>query len=138
MTMRNTGFAQLWVLLIGVSLLGAAAPAQAGDGGFGRFCKTWMGKLEQRERRNIDLMTLRKRGAETVGEYTGYARKAIECKPRSQVTPGKPAVGTLVYHELKYRKSGPTQAAAKRAKPTVVQRTEVMEVFRYDGKRWTY
>jgi hypothetical protein len=137
--MRSTGIARYLVLLIGIPLLGCAAGrAHAGDGGFGSFCKTWMGKLEQRERHNLNRMALRQRGAQTVGEYTGYARKAVECKPTSQVTPGKPAVGTLVYHELKYRKAGPSRAAAKQAKPTVVQRTEVMEVFRYDGRRWTY
>ncbi len=129
------------VLATGLALaLGApAAPARAAeDGGFGSFCQTWMGKLQKRERDNIARMKIRRAAEGVVGEYTGYARKPTRCKPTSKVVPGKPAVGTLVYHEIRYAKRGADQKAARAATPRAVNTVEVMEIFRYDGKRWIY
>jgi hypothetical protein len=54
------------------------------------------------------------------------------------VTPGRPAVGKLVYREILYEKTGSTTADAQGARPAVLQTTEVMEVFRYDGRNWKY
>ena len=121
-----------------LALASTAAPARAGDGGFDRFCKKWMGKLEKREKDNLAKMKVRPAADGVIGEYTGYARQPVRCKPTSKVVPGKPAVGTLVYHEIRYAKRGSDRKAARAAKPRPVETVEVMEIFRYDGTRWTY
>jgi hypothetical protein len=47
-------------------------------------------------------------------------------------------VGKLIYQEILYEKTGNTPAAAQDSSPAVLQTTEVMEVFRYDGRAWKY
>ena len=114
-------------------------PAQADeDPTFDLFCAQWMAKLAQRERQNLAKVRWEKHGPSLVGQYTGYARKPIQCRPTSTVTPGRPAVGKLVYHEMLYQKTGTTPTAAQDSSPAVLQTTEVMEVFRYDGRNWMY
>jgi hypothetical protein len=128
----------LIALLIGLSAL-PLLPARAGDDpGFDRFCAEWMAKLAQREHQNLAKVRWEKRGASLVGQYTGYARTPLQCKPTTAVTPGHPAVGKLVYQEILYQKTGNTPADAQGASPAVLQTTEVMEVFRYDGHDWKY
>jgi hypothetical protein len=125
----------LGALILGISL---APAARANDGAFDRFCADWMAKLAQREHQNLIKVRWEKQGGALVGSYTGYARKPIQCKPTGVVTPGRPAVGKLVYQEIVYQKRGATPAAAKSAEPAVLRTTEVMEVFRYDGRKWMY
>jgi hypothetical protein len=138
--MRFANLTSLWTGLIALALsLVPLAPARAGDDpGFDRFCAEWMGKLAQRERQNIAKVRWEKRGPTTFGQYTGYARTPIQCKPTTAVTPGKPAVGKLVYQEILYEKVGNSAADAQQSRPEVLQTTEVMEVFRYDGHDWKY
>ena len=112
--------------------------AAGADPEFERFCSQWMEKLAQRERQNVAKVRWVQRGAGFIGEYTGYARRPIQCEPTTAVTPGRPAVGKLVYEEIVYQKAGADQASARIAQPAVLRTTEVMEVFRYDGKRWMY
>jgi hypothetical protein len=117
----------------------AAEPARAGDNAaFDRFCAEWMAKLAQREHQNLARVRWENHGGSLVGRYTGYAREPSHCKPTSAVTPGRPAVGKLVYQEILYQKTGSTAVDAARSRPAVLQTTEVMEVFRYDGRNWKY
>lgn len=118
--------------------LGPGAAQAAGDAGFGRFCSEWMDKLAQRERHNIAKLRWEQRGPVLVARYTGYGREPIRCEPTSTVVPGRPSAGKLVYREILYQKAGETPASAQRSQPAVLQTTEVMEVFRFDGRRWTY
>jgi hypothetical protein len=138
--MRFDNFTLLHTGLIALALtLVPLAPAGAGDDpGFDRFCAQWMSKLAQRERQNIAKVRWEKRGPKTVGQYTGYARTPIQCKPTTAVKPGRPAVGKLVYQEILYEKAGTSTSDAREARPAVLQTTEVMEVFRYDGRDWKY
>ena len=138
MKFENLVFLRTGLIALALSLL-PLAPARAGDDpGFDRFCAEWMSKLAQRERQNIAKVRWERRGPSTVGQYTGYARTPIQCKPTSRVTPGKPAVGKLVYQEILYEKVGSSAADAQQSRPAVLQTTEVMEVFRYDGHDWKY
>jgi hypothetical protein len=130
-----------WTLMgwLAAAMLGLPAAAPAGENAeFDRFCSQWMDKLAVRERQNLARMRWVQRGSVMVGQYTGYARRPLHCQPTSAVTPGRPAVGKLVYEEIEYQKTGTDAAAAKIAEPAVLRTTEVMEVFRYDGRRWMY
>jgi hypothetical protein len=126
------------IALIALCLALAPEPARAeDDAGFDRFCAQWMAKLAQRERNNLAKVRWEKHGPSLIGQYTGYARTPIRCQA-GHVTAGRPAVGKLVYQEILYQKTGPTPAAAQGSSPAVLQTTEVMEVFRYDGSDWKY
>jgi hypothetical protein len=137
MRFTKHGVFALAVVSLGLCLAPARA-ASAGDAAFDRFCAEWMSKLAQREHQNLAKVRWQQQGGLTVGRYTGYARKPIQCSPTSQVTPGRPAVGKLVYQEIVYQKRGETPASAQRSEPLILQTTEVLEVFRYDGRKWMY
>jgi len=130
-----------WIATSLLALALGAAPARsarADDATFDRFCADWMAKLARREHQNLAKVRWEKQAGALVGRYTGYERVPIQCSPTSRVTPGKPAVGKLVYREIVYQKRGQNPAAAREAEPLVLQTTEVMEVFRYDGRKWMY
>ena len=120
---RNTVFA----LVLG-GLFALAPGAQAAQS-FDSFCAEWMSKLAVREHDNVQKVKYSSEGGRVVGTYTGCASKA---------KPGAPGVGTLVYNELHYRKAGDSVENAKKASPEVVERVEVMEIFRFDGSAWKY
>jgi hypothetical protein len=121
--------------LLIVTLLGVAAPSARAES-FDSFCAEWMGKLAQREQQNAAKVQYSPGSAGVEGKYTGYERVPVRCQTRAK--PGAPGVGTLVYHELKYKKSGATVAEAKSSTPQVVEKMEVMEIFRFDGQKWKY
>jgi hypothetical protein len=125
-------------LVVSALCLAPLRAARAGDPTFDRFCTEWMAKLQQREHQNLAKVRWEKQGGALVGRYTGYARTPIQCNPTSKVTPGRPAVGKLVYQEIVYQKRGSTASAAQSSEPAVIETTEVMEVFRYDGRKWMY
>jgi len=132
-----------WIPVIGLTLTLGASVASADGGssesrgdGFSTFCSQWMQKLADREQANLKD-SFKQRGAGVVAEYVGYARKPLRCESRVK-QPGTPGVGVLVYHEFKYRRSGTDRASARASDPVVLERTEVTEVFRYDGRRWAY
>jgi len=130
----------LGVVLIVAPLLASAdgPPAKLDSGdGFGAFCGQWMQKLAERERANLAGARAVESGDRTVLEYVGYAREPLSCTSRVE-QPGRPGVGVIVYHELRYRRSGEDTAAARVSTPEVLEKIEVTEVFRYDGSRWSY
>ena len=121
--------------LLVVTLLWSAAPSASAES-FDSFCAQWMGKLEQREKQNLAKVQYSRGSGGMEGKYVGYERVPVRCQTRAK--PGKPGVGTLVYHELQYKKSGPTVEQAKSSAPQVVEKTEIMEIFRFDGEKWKY
>jgi hypothetical protein len=122
------------VLALG-GLLALAPAAQAAQS-FDSFCAEWMQKLAVREHDNVNKVKYTNQGGQTIGTYTGYESVPVRCQSKAQ--PGKPGVGTLVYNELHYKKSGDSVESAKKSAPQVVERVEVMEIFRFDGSAWKY
>ena len=108
-----------------------AGPAQQ----FSGFCQDWMAKLRERERANLSGIKLRAIGNRVVGEYTGYGSGALECSAQATGFSATPFVGTLIYEEILYAKTGKTRVRARRSTARPVRRIEVTELFRYDGKR---
>lgn len=103
---------------------------------FDSFCNEWMGKLAVREQQNLQKMQFTPENGRVVGAYKGYDKVPVRCQTRAKA--GTPGVGTLVYHEVHYKKVGATADVAKSSPPQIVEKVEVMEIFRYDGKKWKY
>ncbi len=112
------------------------APSARAAESFDSFCAEWMGKLAAREQLNLKKIQYAPSAGRVVGAYTGYEKAPIRCQTRAK--PGAPGVGTLVYHEVHYQKAGPTVEGAKTSAPEVVEKVEVMEIFRFDGQKWKY
>ena len=127
---RNTVFA------LALGGLFALAPSAQAAQSFDSFCAEWMGKLQVREHDNVQKVKYSSEGGRVVGTYTGYESAPLRCA--SKAKPGAPGVGTLVYNELHYRTAGDSVESAKKASPEVVERVEVMEIFRFDGSAWKY
>ena len=100
------------------------------------FCKKWMGFLETRERDNKRGVKWQNTGAGVKGQYTGYSAD-YDCSLKERSSNGTP-VATIVYKEYVYEASGASQDAALAATPTVVDATEVTEIFRYTKGEWVY
>ena len=117
----------------------AAAPAvsdeKLGDD-LKQFCKKWMGFLETRERDNKRGVKWQNAGGTVKGQYVGYSTE-YDCTMKERSSNGTP-VATIVYREYLYETTGATQDAALAAKPTVVEATEVTEIFRYAKGEWVY
>lgn len=126
------GLCALWV----ASLIWLAAPTVRAADSFDSFCAEWMGKLAVREQQNLQKVQYTPKAGRMVGAYTGYEKVPIRCQSRAK--PGSPGVGTLVYHEVHYQKAGETVEGAKTSAPEVVEKVEVMEIFRFDGQKWKY
>ncbi|MEX2207168.1 MAG: hypothetical protein WEF50_13145 [Myxococcota bacterium] len=122
--------------LTAASLIWLAAPTLSRAESFDSFCTEWMGKLAAREQQNMKKIEYTPKAGRVVGSYTGYEKVPVRCQSRAK--PGKPGVGTLVYHEVRYQKAGPTVEGAKSSPPEVVEKVEVMEIFRFDGQKWKY
>jgi len=129
------GFRGLAAVLV-ASLIWAAAPTARAAESFDSFCAVWMDKLAAREQQNLKKMQFAPQGGGMVGAYTGYEKVPIRCQSRAK--PGAPGVGTLVYHEVHYQKAGSTLEGAKTSSPQIVEKVEVMEIFRFDGQKWKY
>lgn len=100
------------------------------------FCKKWMGFLETRERDNKRGVKWQHTAAGVKGQYTGYSAE-YDCSLKERSSNGTP-VATIVYREYVYETSGASQDAALAAKPTIVDATEVTEIFRYNKGEWVY
>lgn len=113
-------------------------PNTAAEASFQSFCKQWMNKLDEREVRNRSLAKAVSNGGNLVMRYTGYGKTVLKCEVRETGVPAQPFVGRLVYDEIEYQKSASTPGELSSQSPAVHTRTEVMEIFRYDGKKWVY
>ncbi len=107
-------------------------------GNFSSFCAEWMSKLAARQAHNREKANIRKQNRQFVMEYKGYSRGAMRCESKPTGVSSNPFVGKLVYHELQYRKADKTRSEVRRSQPEILQRLEVLEIFRFDGTRWVY
>ena len=123
-------------LILAVGALALTAPQAKAAQSFDSFCAEWMTKLAQREQANAAKVEYKPQGGQVVGTYTGYEKTPLRCQSRAK--PGAPGVGTLVYNELHFKKSGASADAARKSSPEVVEKVEVMEIFRFDGSAWKY
>ena len=102
---------------------------------FRTFCDQWMQKLRDRNAYNDAHIAWTQGGAGIVGEYVNYGTDRT-CMAREE--PGKAPIGKITYREIKYRREGANEAAAKAAARTIVEETEVTEIFRYAKGAWQY
>jgi len=103
---------------------------------FRAFCDSWMQKLHERDTYNVAHITWDKGGAGgVVGEYLSYGTTRT-CIAREE--PGKDPIGKITYREIRYRREGVTPAAAMAGTGTIVEQTDVTEIFRYAKGRWQY
>ena len=100
------------------------------------FCKKWMGFLETRERDNTRGIKWQAKGAGTAGQYVGYS-KEYDCIMKDRSSNGTP-VATIVYKEFVYEKAGASKPEAEQATPSIIDATEVTEIFRYTKGEWVY
>ncbi len=131
-------------ILLAAGVLGLVAPGARADAdpgeSFQQFCSQWMQKLH--ERRLFSLRQAQAAAADrdpddsVVLKYNAYSELPVRCEAKAGKNGG--FIGRLVYHELQMQKAGKTPKRALENRPSVLSRTEVMEIFRFDGKRWKY
>lgn len=102
---------------------------------FRSFCDLWMQKLADRTSHNTRTIAWKQGGAGVVGDYVSYGTDRT-CIAREE--PGKDPIGKITYREILYRKEGTTEAVAQGAAGTIVEQTDVTEIFRYAKGRWQY
>ena len=101
------------------------------------FCTMWMGFLQVRERDNRAVINWQVGPDGVRGEFVGYS-KEYECRLKNSKDPKATPVATIKYHEYRYRHSGPSTSEALERSPTIVENTEVLEIFRYGKGKWIY
>ncbi len=105
------------------------APVAKAAKSFQDFCAQWLAKLDKRERFN------RRNASKSGGsEYTAYGDVMIRCEAKPSGNDNN-AIGRLVYHELRVRDAS---KKAGQAAQDVLERVEVMEIFRFDGTKWVW
>ncbi len=102
---------------------------------FRSFCDIWMQKLRERDTYNVAHITWDTKDGEVVGEYVSYGTDRT-CSAREE--PGKDPIGKITYREIRYRRQGATPTAAMAGAGTIVEQTDVTEIFRYAKGRWQY
>ena len=100
------------------------------------FCKKWMGFVETRERDNKHGVKWQNTAGNVKGQYVGYSAE-YDCTLKERSSNGTP-IATIVYKEYVYETTGASQDEALAAKPTIVDATEVTEIFRYSKGEWVY
>jgi hypothetical protein len=90
-----------------------------------------MGKLKDRTTYNQTHIPWTKGGSGVVGEYVSYGTERT-CIAREE--PGKDPIGKITYREIKYRKEGSDGDGGDGKHGTIVEQTDVTEIFRF-GKR---
>ncbi len=138
------------LLLAAVMGMGAAAPVRAqtkdaakvpaGDDkvtvDLRAFCLKWMGFIAKREVDNRKGVKWQTTPAGASGTFVGYS-KDYDCTMKERSSNGTP-VATIVYREYLYSAAGPSPTEALAAPPTIVEATEVTEIFRYNKGEWVY
>ena len=125
------------VLCSGPQLVSAGEYQQKLSRSFHQFCSLWMAKLDEREQRNQKIARPAANGRGVIVEYTAYTDSPVSCEVKPVGSSGA-LVGRIVYHELLVQKHGATEAQAQQGEENVVERIEVLEIFRFDGKAWKY
>lgn len=100
------------------------------------FCVKWMGFLETRERDNRKGIKWETQAAGVAGHFVGYS-KEYDCTLKERSSNGTP-VATIQYKELLYQQVGASPKEAEQAAPSVIEATEVTEIFRYNKGQWVY
>ena len=109
------------------------APAQdSAFRAFGKFARSWMGEMEQRERQNKRTPTIERQGSRRIASYTGYAPEwNVEVHATGDRT--SPYVGVLHYQEQLYVCQDETTKRCRLSRST-----PVTEVFPYRDGAWKY
>jgi hypothetical protein len=102
---------------------------------FQAFCDTWMQKLRDRETYNTSHIDWEQKDGRVVGEHIAYGT-ACTCSAHEE--PGKVPIGKITYREMRYRQEGATSTAAQGTPGTMVEQSDVTEIFRFDKGRWQY
>ena len=102
---------------------------------FRSFCDSWMVKLRDRNAYNEAHIAWDGKDGQVTGEYVSYGTDRT-CSAREE--PGKDPIGKITYRETRYRRQGTTPAAAMAGAGTVVEQTDVTEIFRFAKGRWQY
>jgi hypothetical protein len=105
---------------------------------FDEFCAEWMQRLRTRQRRNDKATVLSRHGNVYSGQFVGYSHKPVKCQARATGSAASPYVGQIVYHEIRFERTGRTLKSARRSKPTALLHTEVLEIFRHNGSKWIW
>lgn len=117
---------------------GATAAATASGPeirGFRAFCDSWMQKLRERETYNTSHIVWDRRDGLVTGEHVAYGN---ECSCEAHEESGKDPIGKIAYREIRYRRQGATPAEALATPGTIVEQSDVTEIFRYAKGRWQY
>ncbi len=102
---------------------------------FRGFCDAWMAKLRDRNAYNEAHIAWDAKDGQVTGEYVGYGSDRT-CSAREE--PGQVPIGKITYREVRYRRQGATPAAAMAGAGTIVEQTDVTEIFRFAKGRWQY
>jgi hypothetical protein len=92
-------------------------------------------KLRERERYSIANLKWEKQGDRVASEYVAYAQDC-ECIAREE--PGKDPIGKITYRETRLRREGATPEEALAGTSTIVEQSDVTEIFRFGKGRWQY
>lgn len=117
---------------------GDAVSASAGGAevlGFRAFCDSWMQKLRERDAYNTGRIVWETRDGQVVGEHVAYGK---DCTCTARAETGKDPIGKITYRETRYRRQGVTPAEALAAPGTILEHSDVTEIFRYAKGRWQY
>ncbi|MBI3768022.1 MAG: hypothetical protein HY271_05930 [Deltaproteobacteria bacterium] len=102
---------------------------------FQAFCDEWMQKLRDRESYNSSHIAWEARAGHVSGEYVGYE---AHCTCIAREEPGKDPIGKITYRETRYKREGTTETDALAEPSTVLEQSDVTEIFRYGKGRWQY
>jgi hypothetical protein len=102
---------------------------------FRSFCDVWMGKLRDRNVYNESHIAWDTKDGQVTGEYVNYGSDRT-CSAREE--PGKDPIGKITYREVRYRRQGSSPTAAMAGAGTIVEQTDVTEIFRFAKGRWQY
>jgi len=102
---------------------------------FQGFCDEWMQKLRDRETYNTAHITWETHDGRVSGEYVGYGTERT-CIAREE--PRKDPIGKITYRETRYRRDGATTAEALAVPGTILEQSDVTEIFRFGKGRWQY